>query len=203
MRLHFGSPLVDEEFQPEADGWIPMREPSPLLLNLIAIPVAVVVGAALVAAWWCVPSPRQIPSESFSQNVPFIFAEAAIGLAGLIVVHELLHAFAYPKFGFTRDVVIGVWPSKLLCYAMTLGITSRSRLLVDYLMPFAVLSLLPLVVCFTLRMSSGYLTLVSVVNGMLASGDLAITGMILWQIPANAVLKNKGWATWWKIPTQT
>jgi hypothetical protein len=201
MRLHLGSPPVDEGFQPEADGWVPMREPTPLQLNLIAVPIAIVVGGALIAAWWCVPATSKSPAEHIGQDSPWLLAAAAVGLVGLVAVHELIHAFAYPKFGFTRDVVIGVWPAKLLCYAMTLGIASRTRLLVVYLMPFVILSLLPLLVCLTIRIGSGYLSLISVVNGMLASGDITIVGLIVWQVPANAVLKNKGWATWWKIPS--
>lgn len=203
MRLHWGSPPIDNDFQPEVEGWTPMREPSPLLLNVIALPVAFVVGGLLIAGWtlanWSHVAPALQPAPlNDEQDLIVFLATAVLGLAGLIVVHELLHALAYPKFGFTSDVLIGIWPTKLLFYAVSLGIVSRTRMLVVYLLPLLVLSVLPLVICLVLGISSNFLAVISVVNGMLASGDVAIVGMILWQIPADAEMKNKGWPTWWR-----
>jgi hypothetical protein len=202
MRIHFGPPPVDQDFQPEAEGWTALKEPSPIMLNVIATPVGLAIGAILIAGWAIVQPQVQLDGSSGErQNGPFILVAAVAGLVALIVVHELLHAITYPRFGLTKDVLIGVWPSKLLCYAVSLGVVGRSRLLVVYVMPFFVLSVLPLVVCLLLRLNPtavGMVAIVSVVNGMLAGGDITIVGIILWQVPANAVLKNKGWATWWK-----
>ena len=203
MRLHWGSPPIDNNFQPEAEGWTPMREPSPLLLNVIALPVAFVVGGLLIAGWmlanWSHVAPAIQPAHpAGDQDFPTFLATAVLGLAGLIAVHELLHALAYPKFGFTSDVLIGIWPTKLLFYAVSLGIVNRTRMLIVYLLPLVVLSVLPLLICLGLGVSSNFLAIISVVNGMLASGDVAIVGLILWQIPANAEMKNKGWPTWWR-----
>ncbi len=35
-------------------------------------------------------------------------------------------------------------------------------------------------------------------NALLSCGDLLGVGLDLWQIPANAIVRNKGWKTYWR-----
>lgn len=211
MRFHFGAPPVPEDFHPHQEGWIALREPKMLLFQLLAVPVAL--AAALVLGWlWGVLAPPSLSSSQIgfavrkdSPLLPIfgvLLTIAAIGLA-IIVVHEFLHAFSAPGFGLTPDTVVGLWTSRVLFYAAHTGPMSRNHYLVVFLMPFLVLSCLPLVVCAAVRFSHPLLMVVSVVNGCFACGDLMGSAMILWQVPSDAVVRNHGWQTWWKMPEST
>jgi hypothetical protein len=202
MRFHVGGPPVDETFQPEQSGWTPMREPSPLMLNLMALPMALGVLILLQLAWG---SDGNVVGPSGNRTPPssvVLIVSAVIGVPLLILVHELLHAVVYPRAGRTRDTVIGAWPSRFLFYALYLKELSRNRWLLVYVMPFLVLSIAPLVVCRLVGLKSVPCMVVSLVNGLFSSGDLVIVGLILWQIPRDALMRNKGWATWW-IPASS
>ena len=45
MRFQYGPIPEDDEFHPEAQGWSDLREPSPLIINLLAIPTAILLLA--------------------------------------------------------------------------------------------------------------------------------------------------------------
>ncbi len=53
---------------------------------------------------------------------------AVLGLVALILIHELLHAVCYPRFGFTESTMIAFWPSKLLFLAINYDALPRNRL---------------------------------------------------------------------------
>ena len=125
-------------------------------------------------------------------------ATVAIGLPILFVVHELIHAFAYPKFGFTSSTMIFIWPSKLLIIAATFDALRRNRLLFVYMLPFLVISMLPLIVYRSLSIDSLFLMLASTANGLIAGGDIFCFFLIVLQVPRNAMVRNQGPQTWWK-----
>jgi hypothetical protein len=195
MRLHHGPPPTVADFHPDTEGWTALKEPTPLWLNLIATPVAIATAAALVFAWGSVKV-----DEPTAQATWWRLYGPFVGLAFLIPVHELIHAVAYPRFGLTSDVLIGVWPSKLLCYAVTTAAVWRNQILLVYLLPFALLSLLPLVICRTFGIVSPFWFVISVVNGLASAGDLVCMALIAWQVPREAVVRNRGWNTWWLRP---
>jgi hypothetical protein len=43
-----------------------------------------------------------------------------------------------------------------------------------------------------------WLVFVVLVNGIGSSFDLLVIGMVLAQVPSNALVRNKGWITYWK-----
>src|SRR5689334_4108461 len=106
--------------------------------------------------------------------------------------------WAYPKFGFSPSTMIAFWPSKLLFLAICFDALRRNRLLLVYMLPLLVISILPLIVCRSLGMNSGILMLASIANALFAGGDIFCFLLILAQVPANAMVRNQGWATWWK-----
>jgi len=59
MRLHFGPIPESPEFQPEATGWRPLREPSVGVFVWIASAVGLVAGALAVMAWAATASNTQ------------------------------------------------------------------------------------------------------------------------------------------------
>ena len=50
MRFHYGPIPEDEVFHPEAQGWSGIREPSPLVLNILAIPTGILLLGATIYA---------------------------------------------------------------------------------------------------------------------------------------------------------
>ena len=204
MKLHIGQPPATPYFTPQEDGWTPLKEPSPLMLTLLATPVGIVAAVLIAMGWEPLSVHFEFGSSIFGRIAPLIymFAVFGLGLPALIVVHELIHTLSYPKFGFTPSTMIAIWPSKLLVLAITFDALRRNRLLLVYLMPFLVISILPLIVCRGLGISSLMMMLASTTNALLAGGYIFCFFLILFQVPRHAILRNQGWTTWWKAVDQ-
>jgi hypothetical protein len=209
MRLVWGPPPEDVGFTPEADGWQPLREPTPLFVSLVGsafgLPLALLVGRA-----WRACLHGAAPSFHFQLPLTGTAARMALAILPLvafpvafvllIVVHELCHAVVYPRCGLTRDTQIGVWPAKLLCYACHTGAITRERMLLCFAMPFAVVTGLPLGVCALVGHAALPAMVGSTANALFSGGDL-LGALLLWrQVPRGALVRNKGWATWWRVP---
>jgi hypothetical protein len=119
-------------------------------------------------------------------------------LVGLIPVHELLHALCFPGGLKSPQTLIGVWPARLLFYAHYEGSMPRNRFLLTFVMPFLVLSLLPVVLVGLFQWPSLDLLFLSLVNGAAASGDIIGIFLVTFQVPRSAIVRNKGWRTYWK-----
>jgi hypothetical protein len=205
MRFHYGAIPEEAEFDPQAKGWASIREPGPLLLNVLGVPAALlmaVIAIGLVSlARKGGPQAIWRFAEGDPTTVPILPILAVIFLS--IPLHELLHVFAHPHFGLSSDSVLGFWLSRGLFYAHFEGEMSRNRFLVVFAMPFLVLSLLPVVVIAligesTSSMLPGYLVIVALVNSVLAAGDALGFVLMISQIPGTAVVRNKGWRSFWK-----
>ena len=205
MRFLIGPPPDDTDFAPEQEGWRKVREPSPLVLVLVGAVVGVPIAAAATYVWSAIIGFEPSVQLSISGDdqygmvkiwlfllVPFAF------LAGLIVAHELIHALACPRFGFTRATVIGVWPSRIMPYACHLGALSHRRGILIASAPFLVLTVSPMLAELVGRWQSSFLAWVSIVNALVSGGDALIIVMLLVQIPLSASMRNKGWHTWWR-----
>jgi hypothetical protein len=95
--------------------------------------------------------------------------------------------------------MIGVWPARLLFYAYYDGVMSRNRFLLTFALPFLVLSLLPIPLIALTRWPSLELLFLSLINGAAASGDIIGIFLVAFQIPRGALIRNKGWRTFWKF----
>lgn len=200
MRFHIGKPPATPDFAPQEAGWTPLKEPSPWVLNLLATPIGI--GAAVMVAWgWGASGVHfEFGPSIFGRLAPLVYPVVifGIGLPVLIAAHELIHALGYHRFGFTSSTMIAFWPSKLMFLAITFDALRRNRLLLVYLLPLLVISILPLAVCRIIGRSPGLLILASTANALFAGGDIYCFFLILLQVPRRAVLRNQGWATWWK-----
>ncbi len=205
MRFHYGSIPEEAGFQPESQGWAGIREPKPLLMNVVAIPVALLMFALTIGllslAWDGSPAAIWGDSEIESTSSPFPLILAIIFLS--IPTHELVHALTHPNFGSSSKSILGLWLSRGLFYAHYEGEMPRSRFLAVFAMPFLILSMLPVTIIALIGSSvpttlSRYLIFVALVNSVLSSGDALGFALILGQIPRSAVVKNKGWKSYWK-----
>jgi hypothetical protein len=195
MRLHYGAVPENKDFIPETEGWRNIREPSPIAVQFIAIPVAI----GLLFIWvGCLVLFQQ---EAFSSQRSRI--EIDIGtlvlLLLLIPAHEFLHALAHPGWGLSSNTVIGLWLSKGMFYGHYEGEMSRNRFLLVFVTPYIILGMLPTILIATIpELMQSRLLWLSLFGSVLACGDLVGAGLIFFQIPRSAIVRNKGWKTYWK-----
>lgn len=194
MRFHLGGIPAPRDFVPD-DSWKQLREPGPWLMQLLALPIGIGLALLVGALWiWATP----LPVEFFkSRAFPSL---GLVSLAGLVAVHELIHAMAHPQGGKSDRTVLGFWPSRLLFYAHYDGELTRNRFLAILAMPTLVISLLPLAVALVTRQSHGLVAWLSSMNILFACGDLFGVLLLVFQVPPHAVCHNSGWRTFWRPP---
>jgi hypothetical protein len=190
MRFHLGAIPSSPDFVPDAP-WRSLRQPSsPWLENLLALPIGVVAAAVVAALWFLVTPLRDITPAMSLPAFLLLFA-------GLVVVHELLHALVHPMAGCSPHSILGFW-SSLGCYAHYDGEMSRDRLVAILLMPLLILSIVPLLVSAVTQVSSGWVAFVSAFNALCACVDMLLAGSVLFQIPATAIVRFKSWRIFWR-----
>jgi hypothetical protein len=190
MRFHLGAIPSSPDFVPDA-SWRSLRQPpSPLIENLLALPIGVVAAVAVAALWFLVTPVRDITPAMSLPTFLLVFA-------GLVVVHELLHALVHPMAGRSPHSILGFWAS-LGFYAHYDGEMSRNRLVAILLMPLLIISIVPLFVSAVTQVSSGWVAFVSAFNALCACVDMLLAGSVLFQIPATAIVRFKSWRIFWK-----
>jgi hypothetical protein len=189
MRFHLGAIPETPGFSPDA-SWKPLREPTPWMMQLLALPVGVIACVAVGALWFLLT-----PLRDVSFNSPGMMLGAFVVI---IPIHELIHAAVHPRAGGTDDSILGFWPSRLLFYAHFVGELSRGRFIAILLMPLLIISFVPLVMCAIAGHSSGLLAFSSALNALCACGDIFAVGLLLFQIPADARVRNQGYRTFWR-----
>lgn len=188
MRFRVGSIPECPEFVVD-DSWMPLREPTPWMMQLIAVPIGIFVCAIFVLLWAAIGvSPESNPGITI------------LSVIGMIVIHELLHAAVHPGWGLTQQTLIGFWPAKFLFFAHYTGAMSRNRFLLVLVTPLLVLSVAPLIWSTTSNHKPFWLAFVSCLNALSACGDILGIIIVWWQVPRNAIVRNQGYFTYWKFP---
>lgn len=206
MRLHIGAFPLDPQFQPERDGWNSFNEPGPVAIQLLAIPIALVVANFLLACFNAAVPPamnREIMITFTTQLwLPFL------AMVLLLPLHEMIHALCYPRLGMTDQTLIGIWPQKVLMYALHLGPMTRARYLVTMSFPFLVLSFVPIAIVIVFNdlpinpTVVTFLFIMSILNGIASSADILGIGLVLARLPGRAIIRTRGWKSYWKLPGQ-
>ena len=161
-------------------------------MQLIVSPIAVATGAIL-ALFWSVLTPIHgfVPTGKNILLIPACFA-------ALIIVHELVHTVVHPMKGNSPQSILGFWPSKILFYAHYDGELSRNRFVTILLAPLLVISFAPLLLASLFQWYSGWIAFASILNAVMACGDIFGATLLLIQVPASAITRNQGWKTYWK-----
>jgi len=120
-----------------------------------------------------------------------------------VVVHELLHAAVHPGQGRSRRTTIGFWPRRRVFFAHYEGRMSRNRFLLLFLLPVSVLTVPPLVICAVLGFKATWVAFIAALNGVFGSGDVVGAIRVFRYVPRNAVVRNRGWHTWWRADAET
>jgi putative zincin peptidase len=201
VRFHIGGIPEAPDFHPLAEGWRAIREPGPLAMQILGLPllivsvsVTIVVLEHIAISWAGLNAIMQLPFLVF-----FLVHFLVIFL--VIAVHELLHALIHPGNGRSGLTVLGCWPRKGLFYAHFEGEMSRNRFLAVLLAPAVGLTVLPLVLAWAIGSIHWSLGLVALINAFALYGDLFGILLILFQIPSDALVKNKGFRTYWRYPS--
>ena len=206
MRFRYGPIPEDDVFHPEAQGWSDLREPGPLLLNILAIPTSilliVVTIYAISLAWE--GGPLAIVQEVLEQSGPNPFLVFLIVLVISIPLHELVHLFTHPQFGRSNKSIFGLWLSRGMFYAHYEGAVSRNRFLSILAAPYLVLAWSPVIILAFIGISVPIvyveiLVSVALINCVLPAGDVLGFFLLVSQVPSSACVKNKGWKSYWKL----
>jgi hypothetical protein len=193
MRFHLGAIPNSPDFTPDA-LWKLLREPSPWIANFVALPIGIV-AAVVVAVLWLALTPLQDVTSTMS--LPALL----LSFAGIVVVHELIHAAVHPMSGLSPHSIVGFWPTGGMFYAHYDGELTRSRFVAILFMPLVVISFVPLLVAAVAQVPSGWAAFISAFNAFLACVDILAAGMVLFQIPAAAIVRQQGWRTYWREHT--
>ncbi len=202
MRFHYGAPPEAAEFHPEEGGWQSIREPGPMAIQLLAVPVALGVVALVLAL-----ADRLVPHPDYPAPIiglaPILYQpmrQWPLLLLLLIPIHELIHAIGFPESLRSRNTVVGAWLQRGLFYAHYDGPITRERFLLVLALPFLALTGAPLAALAFVGGDAvpGYLASAALINGAACAGDLLGIVLIARQIPRRAMLRNSGWCTYWR-----
>lgn len=199
MKLHRGAPPQSGDFQPLEQGWSGIREPGPIAVQFLALPVAFLVFIFMAGV-----IDRSVPRQVLSavrQDFPLM--PILLALLVCIPAHESIHALSHQGLGRSSKTVLGIWVSRGLFYAHYEGAMSRNRFLWVFAAPFVLLSLAPLalIAAFGRWLGSNgvfFLALLALVNGVASSGDIIGMLLVAAQVPHQAKVRNKGWRSYWK-----
>lgn len=122
-------------------------------------------------------------------NIGFIFIGVIIGFL-LVIVHELLHAIAFPK---NATVYIGFMPRSFTAVALSSSPVKRNRFIFLIILPI-ILGLIPLVIfCFSsndLKELNGILFGMAIMGMISVYHDIYNIFNILKVVPKNATIQN-------------
>lgn len=192
MKLNLGPIPTNPHFAPVSTGWRQLREPSPWVFQLLAVPVAVATFLLLLMAWMTL-----VNEPLRSADLPRALLTAGPLFIAVVPVHESIHALCHPGWGRSRASICGFWPAKLMFYAHYDDVVSRNRFLGILLAPLAILSVAPLLVSSLLGASHWLVVTATLVHGLAACGDLTGALLVMYQIPGTAMVRNLGYYTWW------
>lgn len=122
-------------------------------------------------------------------NISFIFIGVVIGLL-LIIIHELLHAIAFPK---NATVYIGIVPKSFTAVALSSSPVKRNRFIFLSILPI-ILGVIPLVIfCFGSNSSkelNGLMFGMAIMGMVSVYPDIYNIFNVLKVVPRNATIQN-------------
>ncbi|MFA9556854.1 DUF3267 domain-containing protein [Evansella sp. AB-rgal1] len=181
---------VNKEFDPEKENWTALKEPNLIMAQIIALPIAFLaaVGIYLLAA-----------SLQLTDQYTFRFGfNILLAFLILMPIHEIIHALFFPEKITSNHVYFGFIPKGFAFFAYYDREMSRNRFLTVCVAPFIGLSILPLIIMNIFGFHSSFLIDIALVNALSACVDLLNIILIASQVPRNAVIRNKGYNSYWK-----
>ena len=106
MKFHVGLIPEDQSFLVD-QAWRPLKEPSPVLAQVLSLPVAVAAAGAIFALI--------LLTSGHLAGLPTLWLLPVIAI--LFPLHELVHLLFHPLQGRSPQSLAGFWPKMLLFYA--------------------------------------------------------------------------------------
>lgn len=187
MKITFGAIKKDPDFKKE--GLFLLKEPSTHVSHFIMTTLGIALFLIFGYAWTSVG----VFGDDKSIGIGIYLLLTTLFIA--VVIHELIHVVCYPLSHLKR-VTIGIYP--LLIYALYSGKLTKNRLLVVYVMPFLIISVLPLLYAqiFDLNENKNlllkFLAVASIWNAGCSAGDIFGIYLISRRVPRGSVMVNNG-----------
>jgi len=192
MRFMLGPMPENSQFDLEDEGWVAVREPGLIKIQLITIPVVVFVVLLFQLAFWL--AGIDVSPLSNIKNAPIALAIILV----VVPIHELLHLVCFPGFGLGEKSIVGFWPKMFIPYVHYDGILSKKRFVLIASCPFVVLSITPLLISFIKPDVALVIVAVSYLNCLVCGVDLISIFFVVKQVPSDAVVRNKGFHSYWR-----
>ena len=201
IRIFTKIPVVDKQKQLDliANRWVKLKEPGNILTAILAsIPfMALTVTITLLIAGMFVPVSLEyfgIAGTSFSFQIGLL---PLFSLAGLVVVHELIHLLCIPDFIRSDSTYMGI--TYFGGFVYTEEQLTRTRYLIISFAPFITISIILPFILGMLNLLSPLIIGVLLLNSLGSSVDILIALLVFIQVPSNAYLVANGMDTYWKI----
>jgi hypothetical protein len=190
MKLIISDKIPENEaFRPIEEGWKAVKEPKSVVVTmLISLPIGLLMSSIVIFIAYM----NGIESD-IKPNISLVIA-----LLIIIPIHELIHALVFPEPINSDKVIFGLLPKVGAFYAHYEGEMKKIRFLITLLAPFIVITIIPLIFLCVTGIDMPFVIKISAVNALCASADVFGFFTILFQLPKNSVVRNKGIKTYWK-----
>lgn len=185
----------DKNFNPQENGWISFKEPSSMYTtSLLSIFISLLNLLIVICFFKIFKLNSNILNIIFSNNfLSFLFIFIII-----FPIHEFLHALSCPCSLTSNDIYFGFIPKKIIFFTYYKGILSKKRYLIVSIMPFLVITLAGILLAKLFGNDTFFQTII-LCNALESYMDILGVLIILLQVPKNAVIKNEGIKSYWKL----
>lgn len=177
----------DETFHPNEE-WTPLKESTNLwLIQLQAVPFMIVNVVTMLLIMRLI-------------GIHFVLNTGSMLISFLIFVpvHEFIHALFFPENLWSKNVFFGFTFKGFAPFAAYIGEMKRNTFVRILLAPFIIITVLGFLYLVVFGRNE-LIEHVIVFNALGASADCLGVFLILRQVPANSVVRNKKIRTYWKI----
>ena len=181
-------PLVGSSPYPYDVAWRQVHEIGADVGTVLALVTGAVLCMATFVLW--------IVAVPFNP-IRVDYATLMVATAMVLAFHELAHAMTF-TCGRARGLRVECVWQKYRPHLRYHGAVSRSRYIAVLVAPIVAVSIAPIVASAMLSLHSGDLVLISLLNALVSGGDVLAAGLVLLQVPANAVVQRRGECVIWR-----
>ncbi|HCX82790.1 MAG TPA: hypothetical protein DHV01_14480 [Rhodoferax sp.] len=195
MHLRLGPPpdsLSDSELA--TAEWRRVPRPPLWAVHVLSLPAGALMALLVFVAWTLLTPPFDLVFESGDK--------VTVAIASVILLGLVLQISTYPRMGLSEESVFGLWPSRLTLYTAHASQLTKRQCIATLLLPFIVLSILPILFVAVFRTSSGWL----IFGSCLAAGVYGINVFLalpVLRLPEKCVIASRGFEPYWRHSTQS
>lgn len=201
MKLHFGPVPNTLDVDPSGEGWL--QHPGwsgncadKRLVWIHAVsPLFICLGILFGWGYWAMDPWN---GSSFVKAFPPLRLAAFV--LGTVVLHESIHLMLHPKFGISRQSLVGYhFQLGGLFYVMYRGALSRHRIVAIKLAPFIILTCIPAFLMLVVpEFRLGDLVVPMALNAGISLLDLHTSATLIRLLPGSAQLIQHNGVVWWR-----